>query len=62
MRTAVIDLTDLGTELNADEWYLDLMACLKQELGLAVVSERGGTSALYKAGRSVSSISFGMSF
>jgi hypothetical protein len=36
VRTTVIDLTDIGTELDAEEWYFGLIACLKQELGLAV--------------------------
>ncbi len=35
-RTAVIDLTDIGTELDADEWYLGLITRLKQQLGLAI--------------------------
>jgi tetratricopeptide (TPR) repeat protein len=36
VRTVVIDLTDIGTELDAEEWYFGLITCLKQELGLTV--------------------------
>jgi len=35
-RTAVIDLTDIGTELDAEAWYLGLVTRLKSQLGLAV--------------------------
>jgi tetratricopeptide (TPR) repeat protein len=36
VRTAVIDLTDIGTELDAEEWYLGLVTRLREQLGLAV--------------------------
>jgi tetratricopeptide (TPR) repeat protein len=34
--TATIDLTDIGTELGADEWYLGLITRLREQLDLAV--------------------------
>ena len=36
VRTAAADLTEMGTELDADEWYFGLVTCLKQQLGLTV--------------------------
>jgi tetratricopeptide (TPR) repeat protein len=35
-RTATIDLTDIGTELDAEAWYLGLVTRLKDQLGLSV--------------------------
>jgi tetratricopeptide (TPR) repeat protein len=34
VRTANIDLTQTGTELNANEWYFGVVSHLKQQLGL----------------------------
>jgi len=36
IRTVVIDLTDIGAELDADEWYLGLVTRLTQQLHLEV--------------------------
>ncbi|MBN1935993.1 MAG: AAA-like domain-containing protein, partial [Anaerolineae bacterium] len=40
VRIAAIDLTDIGADLGAEEWYLGLITCLKQQLGLSV-DEKG---------------------
>ncbi len=37
--TAIIDLTEFGTEAKADQWYLDLIARLQAELELSVDPE-----------------------
>jgi hypothetical protein len=34
--TATIDLTEIGIEVNTEEWYFGLISCLKQRLTLAV--------------------------
>ncbi len=36
VRTAVIDLTDIGTELDAEAWYLGLVTRFKEQLNLAI--------------------------
>jgi tetratricopeptide (TPR) repeat protein len=36
VHAAVIDLTNIGVELSADEWYFGLISCLKQALGLGI--------------------------
>jgi tetratricopeptide (TPR) repeat protein len=35
VRTAIIDLTDIGTELDTEAWYFGLVTCLKRQLGLS---------------------------
>ena len=49
VRTAAVDLTEIGTELGADEWYFGLVTCLKEELELAL-DERAWWSARVEQG------------
>lgn len=49
VRTAVIDLTQIGTdEVKAEEWYFGLISCLKQQLGLAVDERRWWSEQIQK--------------
>jgi len=39
VRTAVIDLTSIGTDVSVEQWYLGLITRLKSQLGLRIDSE-----------------------